>query len=279
MTMIALPAVIFGLIALCNKDYCLDSSNYSQAIERLQNASKTLGPLWCNDAACVFLAWMGFQILLERLLPGEVAEGVQLKTGQRLKYRLNGHLAFWISIFIAESRVLPWLTGEAYPLAYLHTAYVQLATASLVFSAALSVYLYVASFAAEKQGELLAAGGNTGWTVYDFFIGRQLNPRIGDFDLKCFCELRPGLIGWAVLNLGMVQKYQQDHDGALKPELVILTFFQGLYVWDALYHERAILTTMDITTDGFGFMLAFGDLAWVPFIYTLQARYLVDHPE
>mmetsp|Transcript_7520 Transcript_7520/g.11896 ORF Transcript_7520/g.11896 Transcript_7520/m.11896 type:complete len:174 (+) Transcript_7520:246-767(+) len=32
---------------------------------------------------------------------------------------------------------------------------------------------------------------------------------------------------------------------------------------------------MDITTDGFGFMLVFGDLAWVPFTYSLQARYLV----
>jgi Ergosterol biosynthesis ERG4/ERG24 family len=32
---------------------------------------------------------------------------------------------------------------------------------------------------------------------------------------------------------------------------------------------------MDITTDGFGFMLAVGDLLWVPFIYSLQARYLV----
>ena len=52
---------------------------------------------------------------------------------------------------------------------------------------------------------------------------------------------------------------------------------QAGYVWDALYQERAILSTMDITTDGFGFMLAFGDLAWVPFIYSLQARYLVDH--
>ena len=34
--------------------------------------------------------------------------------------------------------------------------------------------------------------------------------------------------------------------------------------WDALYSRRSILTTMDITTDGFGFMLAFGDLSWVP---------------
>jgi hypothetical protein len=31
---------------------------------------------------------------------------------------------------------------------------------------------------------------------------------------------------------------------------------------------------MDITTDGFGFMLSIGDLAWVPFVYSLQARYL-----
>ncbi len=32
--------------------------------------------------------------------------------------------------------------------------------------------------------------------LYDFFMGRELNPRIGEFDLKYFCELRPGLIGW-----------------------------------------------------------------------------------
>jgi hypothetical protein len=42
--------------------------------------------------------------------------------------------------------------------------------------------------------------------------------------------------------------------------------------------QPAILTTMDITTDGFGFMLAVGDLTWVPFVYSLQARYLVFKP-
>lgn len=39
--------------------------------------------------------------------------------------------------------------------------------------------------------------------------------------------------------------------------------------------QPAIFTTMDIITDGFGFMLAVGDLTWVPFVYSLQARYLV----
>lgn len=35
---------------------------------------------------------------------------------------------------------------------------------------------------------------------------------------------------------------------------------------------------MDIVHDGFGFMLAFGDLVWVPFTFTCQAHYLVSHP-
>jgi delta14-sterol reductase/lamin-B receptor len=56
--------------------------------------------------------------------------------------------------------------------------------------------------------------------------------------------------------------------------MVFVCASQFLYVWDALYQERAILSTMDVTTDGFGFMLCFGDLAWVPFTYSLQARYL-----
>ena len=38
--------------------------------------------------------------------------------------------------------------------------------------------------------------------------------------------------------------------------------------------QPALFTTMDITTDGFGFMLA-SAITWVPFTYTVQARYLV----
>jgi hypothetical protein len=48
----------------------------------------------------------------------------------------------------------------------------------------------------------------------------------------------------------------------------LVNIFQGVYVVDSLIHEPAILTTMDITTDGFGLMLAFGDLSWVPFTCT-----------
>ena len=57
------------------------------------------------------------------------------------------------------------------------------------------------------------------------------------------------------------------------------TPLQALYILDCLWFEPSILTTMDIATEGFGFMLGFGNLAWVPFTYSLQARYLVDHPQ
>ena len=67
--------------------------------------------------------------------------------------------------------------------------------------------------------------------------------------------------------------------GHVTAAMALVCAFHGVYVWDALWSEKAILTTMDITTDGFGFMLVFGDLTWVPFTYSLQARYLVDHPQ
>jgi delta14-sterol reductase len=42
--------------------------------------------------------------------------------------------------------------------------------------------------------------------------------------------------------------------------------------------QSAIFTSMDIITDSFGFIFAVGDLTWVPFVYSLQAHYLVFKP-
>jgi hypothetical protein len=59
--------------------------------------------------------------------------------------------------------------------------------------------------------------------------------------------------------------------------MLMINAFQLLYVADALWFEPSILTTMDITSEGFGFMLAFGDLVWVPFTYCTQAKYISEH--
>lgn len=160
-------------------------------------------------------------------------------------------------------------------LSALYDLYEELAVAAATISFALSIVLYLASY---RQGTKLADdSGTVGRSVvYDFFIGRELNPRIGPVDLKFFCELRPGLLGWVIINLGMLSK-QREIQGYVSASMIMVNLFQGLYVWDSLFFERAILTTMDITTEGFGFMLAFGDLCWVPFTYSLQAHYLVTN--
>lgn len=138
-----------------------------------------------------------------------------------------------------------------------------------------AIALYLASF---RSGTQLAAGGSTGHCLYDFFMGRELNPRIGWFDIKEFCELYPGIIGWVLLDLAMAHK-QYTSTGNVSAAMVLVCAFQTIYAADSAIHEKSILTTMDIRTEGFGWMLTYGDLAWVPFAYSLQARYLVDHPQ
>lgn len=233
-------------------------------------------------------AWFVFQVLCERFLPYELVPGAVLPgtKSSRLNYRINGHLAFWITLSLIAC--FPSLDQEGRiqfdtaPLHLLYDYYGDLALAAIVWCTLLSMYLYLNSFRGthtNNNNKILAEGGNSGNHMYDFFMGRELNPRptiLENFDWKEFCELRPGLIGWVVLNLSFAV-VQKSKLGYVSGSMIVLNLFQGLYVWDALYQEKAILTTMDITTDGFGFMLVFGDMAWVPFTYSLQARYLVDY--
>jgi hypothetical protein len=78
-------------------------------------------------------------------------------------------------------------------------------------------------------------------------IGRELNPHIGSFDIKFFTELRPGLIGWLFINYCLAAK-QFINLGYITKSMVLVQFLQSWYVIDALWYEKALLTTMDITT-------------------------------
>jgi len=109
-----------------------------------------------------------------------------------------------------------------------------------------------------------------------------LNPRIKlpfipEVDIKIWMEMRPGLLGWLVVDAAMIAKQYRNY-GYVTDSIVLTVVAQAWYVFDSFYMEPAILTTIDIVTDGFGFMLSFGDVAWVPFIYSLQSRYLATYP-
>ncbi|KAK2531956.1 Lbr [Columba guinea] len=259
-----LPAAVFYLLLMCKQD---DPS--------LMNFPPPLPPLeslWEARVFGVFLLWFFLQALFYLLPVGKVVEGLPLSNGRKLHYRINGFYAF-----VLTAAVIGTLLYFQFELHYLYDHFMQFAVSAAAFSMVLSIYLYIRSLKAPQ--EELAPGGNSGYFIYDFFTGHELNPRIGSFDLKYFCELRPGLMGWVVINLAMLLAEMKIHNQSTPSlSMILVNSFQLLYVVDALWNEEAVLTTMDITHDGFGFMLAFGDLVWVPFVYSLQAFYLVGHP-
>uniref|UniRef100_A0A8C3AIK7 Delta(14)-sterol reductase LBR n=1 Tax=Cyclopterus lumpus TaxID=8103 RepID=A0A8C3AIK7_CYCLU len=227
-----------------------------------------LEAFWDAQALGFVILWILFQALLYILPVGKLSEGVPLRSGKKLKYRTNGEA---VSLAVAAA------VHQGVDLTYIHSHFLQLTAASFLVAVLLSVYLYVRSQYA--AGEQLALGGSSGNVAYDFFKGHELNPRIKEFDLKFFCEMRPGLIGWCLINFAMaLAEMKQQGLDAPSYSMILVNLFQLLYVVDGLWNEEAILTTMDLMHDGFGFMLAFGDLVWVPFTYTLQAYYLVSHP-
>lgn len=247
------------------------------------------------------LVYYFFSLVLQAVLPGVVVPGLQLRSGGRLEYKFNGRytagkhgytslilsLAFSSAVTVLLiAAVGTYVQGPDFPLwTFIWDNYVQLITVNIGIAFFLASFVYYNSFsvkAGNKHRRELAAGGHSGNMLYDWFIGRELNPRIeipviGTVDIKAFCELRPGMLGWILLDLAFVI-HQYKLYGFVSDSIILITLFQSLYVFDALWMEPAILSTMDITTDGFGFMLAFGDLVWLPFIYSLQARYLAIYP-
>jgi len=176
--------------------------------------------------------------------------------------------------------------GAEFPLwTFISDNYLQILTTNILFAYALATFVYVRSFSVKpgnRQFRDLAAGGHTGNMMYDWYIGRELNPRvtlpfIGEIDIKEWMEVRPGLLGWALLDWAFVAKQYRTF-GYVSDSILFISIVQTLYVLDCHVVEPNILTTMDITTDGLGFMLCFGDIVWVPFLYSQQTRYLSTHP-
>jgi len=197
-------------------------------------------------------------------IPPPTPRALALYGGSRLDYRLNGWVSFWASLAVAVACAL----GGVIPAGVVYDEFGPLLTTANLAAFGLALGLYARGW---------RAGTTTGDPIRDSFMGTTLNPRIGPFDLKYFCESRPGLILWVLFNLSLAAAQRERH-GTVTTAMLLVNAFQFLYVVDYFWNEEAILTTWDIKHEKFGWMLAWGDLVWVPFTYTIQAYYLVDHP-
>lgn len=227
------------------------------------------------EAAGVYLAWFFSLVVLDRIVPGAEVDGTVLRDGTRLKYKFNGTNIVIILFSVLGARAIQ--TQLALPeLVFVYEHLLELLNVSLLFSVAMAVFVYVRSFLHSKE-PILALGGNSGNPIFDWFIGRELNPRIGDFDIKIFCEMRPGLLLWIIINLSMMH-HQWLKFGYVSDSMILVNVFQNWYVIEGTFYEQGLVGMMDIIMDGFGFMLSMGDHTLVPFTHTMQARYLADNP-
>ena len=206
-------------------------------------------------AFATYGAWLLVQAALYVALPGRERAGAVLEDGTRLTYRLNGWLAFWCTGALVAAAVWVGLlpTTRGYD-----------EFGGLLIAANVAAFI-VAAVAARHTGGLDG-----------FVMGSTLNPRFGRFDLKFFCESRPGLMLWVLLDLSCAAKQYALH-GSITTPMLLVCAFQLLYVADYFFFEDAILTTWDIRHERFGWMLCWGCLVWVPFMYSIQAYYLVTH--
>lgn len=273
---LGLPTLFNVLAYTCNEHGCPASWTSLSTYKAMLTPGNPLyrKPIsW--EATVWYLIWFGSLVILDRIIPGTEILGTRMRDGNRLKYKFNGKRVHLIFFGVLLYRL--WSTQGAMPeLVFVYEHLLELLNVATVFSAVVSTILYVVPFF-YKNEPLLAEGGNTGNHLFDWYIGRELNARLGSFDMKLFCEMRPGLMLWMVINMAMAH-HQYIKYGYVTDSMILVNIFQNYYVVEGTFYEDKLINMMDITTDGLGYMLLFGDLVLVPFSYTLQSRYLADHP-
>jgi Delta14-sterol reductase len=223
-------------------------------------------PLPTAASVAIVVGWLIFQGLLQIYAPGKWVAGAPLLDGSRLTYKMNGWISWWFTwVLLAAGAGLNLFSPTT-----LVDEFGALLTTANICSYFISLYLL-------WHGKRFGSHERiTHDALRDFWLGTALNPRISRFDLKLFFEARPGLIAWVVLDFAFAAKQYQLH-GVVTVPMTLICAFHFWYVTDYFLHEEAILTTWDIKHENFGLMLCWGNLVWVPFTYTIQAYYLVEH--
>lgn len=254
------------------------------------------GPQVTREGVAAVGCWVGFQALLFLYLPAELRTGQYTPTGHLLTYRLNGlsswvltHLVYfglcwfgvldaafiprnWSSLIAAMNLAGLLAPALAFVKAHLSPTHPEDCKFSGMFVNQPPVHGFQPGRSAHSPffAFLLWAGSS----IYDFYIGIELNPRLGpSFDLELFGNGHLGMMVWTLIDFSFMA-YQHQTRGHVELSLILVTILQVLYVGDFFVNEAWYLSTIDIAHDHYGFYLAWGCFCFLPTTYTIQAQYL-----
>ncbi|XP_063991267.1 delta(14)-sterol reductase TM7SF2 [Diachasmimorpha longicaudata] len=208
-------------------------------------------------------------VTIGSLLPvGRLVDGQQDKIG-RVQYRVNGWLTAIICLAamgICEYRF--YRVSE-----YILASILQLAVSGWIIGTILAVVLYIKAGRAPVHA--LNIYGSTNNFIYDFWQGREINPRIGKLDIKTVL-VRASVIGALLINSAIVIQTVQDVElssWSANTTVLMVTGLQIFYCLDALVFEGTSLTSFRVMYEGTGYMTCVANLLY-PFLVTLVTRYV-----
>lgn len=216
-------------------------------------------------AAILYLGFVGGLFVLRKIVPGPVRQGQVLRDGTRKSYKLNGfYLLLILAAFLALGQGLRWFS-----LATVHRLFWPLFVVANVFAFAHTGWLFVVG---RRRRTAAAAHGALG----DFWFGPELNPELWGVDLKMFAYL-PSLMALWVINLSFAA-VQYEALGHLTTRMALYQSFFTVYIFNYFQFEYGMLHTWDVIAENFGFMLVWGDYAFVPFCYSVCGWYVLANP-
>ncbi|XP_076314302.1 delta(14)-sterol reductase TM7SF2-like [Tachypleus tridentatus] len=225
-----------------------------------------------RDPALFYVGWILFQAVLTALPIGKVVEGLPVRCENgfsKLKYRMNGFITLVVNLLM--------LTSMLYfkcPVSFVYKNLFQLMVISILFSIFMSVALYIKGCRAPSYAQNEA--GLSGCPQYDFFQGRELNPRVGKmFDLKLFL-IHVGLIGWASVDLCLLYQSYEEFKHLNYPILFTVSC-QFVFIFVNLWHADMFLTTAIVNCEGVGYLRVLSMCTLVPFLYSFPVIYLFQY--
>lgn len=204
-----------------------------------------------------FLSYMVIMFLASRFLPSIEARS------PKKKYQLTG-----LYIFILFTILIP----IGYYTKYL--SLLVLIKKSISFFIVINIFVILFSLYLFLRPVAVKSAPNAN-SLFDYWYGREKDPMLFGVDLKVFFY-QPSLIGLALAHLSFAEA-QVSLYGALTIQMMLYLIFWYLYLFTHYIREDFMLWTFDIIEDHFGFMLVWGDMVYVPFLYSIAGWYVVDN--
>ena len=214
--------------------------------------SRTLGQSWvefaselCNlvytgafphaRAWAWYWSYLIFECTIYCLLPGVWGYGKPLphENGKQLAYFCNAYASLYFTLTILAGLHFSGL----WPIQTAIDEFGPLLSVAILSGILVSIVAYVSAFWRGKQHRM------TGYHVYDFFMGAELNPRLfGIIDFKMFCEVRMPWYILLILSLGAAAR-QYEQYGYVSGEVCFLVMAHYLYANACSKGEELILST------------------------------------